>query len=146
MPTEAEQLRDLAIAYWAGQPTPCPKHAGVMLTGSFVRTTFADHIFLTCARGKETIVIPQRPRQMEFNTQAVEGMVENIQRGDAILCYRCQSKIEVATKENVETGHADYTFTCIHCFSYGSWSGLPATAKIGSAPTSGTRKKKSGAV
>ena len=46
-------------------------------------------------------------------------------------------------KEDVDTGHADYTFTCTHCFSYGSWSGKPETAKIGSSPTSGTRKKKS---
>ncbi|GAC1398505.1 MAG: hypothetical protein NVSMB68_14230 [Thermoanaerobaculia bacterium] len=141
MPTEVEQLRDLVRLYWAGQPTPCPKHPGVNLTGSFVQTTFADHVFLNCSRGKETISIPQRPRQMEFYPQAVEGMVENIQRGDAILCYRCQSKIETATKENVETGRADYTFTCVRCFSYGSWSGNPAAAKIGSAPGSGTKKK-----
>ncbi len=111
MPTEVEQLRDLAKLYWAGQPVPCPKHPGVMLTGSFVKTTYADHLFLTCPRGKETITIGQRPRQMEFYPQAVEGFVENIQRGDAILCYRCQSKIETETKENVETGRFEYTFT-----------------------------------
>ena len=144
MPTETEQLRDLAKAYWAGQPIPCPKHKGVDMTGSFVQTTFADHIFLTCPRGNETITIPQRPTQLEFHPQAVEGMVENLQRGDAILCYRCQRRIEVATRENVETGSADYTFTCTHCFSYGSWSGKPELAKIGSAPTSGTRKKTAG--
>ena len=141
MPTEVEELRDLAKLYWAGQPIPCPRHPGATMTGSFVQTTFKDHIFLTCPRGKETITIPQRPRQMEFYPQSVEGFVENIQRGDAILCYRCQSKIEVASKENVETGHADYTFTCVRCLSYGSWSGNPANAKIGSAPTSGTKKK-----
>ncbi|HSP15743.1 MAG TPA: hypothetical protein VLV78_13440 [Thermoanaerobaculia bacterium] len=143
MPTEVEQLRDLAKAYWAGQPIPCPRHPGVELSGSFVQTTFADHIFLTCPRGKETITIPQRPRQMEFYPQAVEGMVENVQRGDAVLCYRCQSKLEIATTENPNTGRADYTFTCVRCFSYGTWSGNPALAKIGSAPTSGTKKKKS---
>jgi hypothetical protein len=145
MPTEVEQLRDLARAYWRGDSIDCPKHPGVKMSGSFVQTTYADHVFLTCPRGKETITIPQRPRQMEFYPQAVEGMVENLQRGDSILCYRCQSKIEVATNENVDTGHADYTFTCIRCFSYGTWSGHPSAAKIGSAPGSGTRKKTSGA-
>src|SRR5436190_21655142 len=70
-----------------------------MMTGSFVQTTFADHIFLNCPRGKETITIPQRPKQMEFYDQQVEGFVENMQRGDAILCYRCQSKIEVDAKK-----------------------------------------------
>ena len=143
MPTEVEQLRDLARLYWEGKPVPCPKHTGAMMTGSFVKTTYADHLFLTCPRGKETITIPQRPRQMEFYPQAVEGMVENIQRGDAILCYRCQSKIETSSTENVETGRFAYTFTCVRCFSYGSWAGDPAAAKIGSAPGSGTQKKKS---
>jgi hypothetical protein len=144
--TEVEQLRDLAIAFWAKQPLPCPKHPAVNMTGEFVQTTFADHIFLTCPKGKETITIPQRPRQMEFYPQAVEGMVENVQRGDAVLCYRCQSTVEIATKENPETKRADYTFTCKRCFSYGTWSGNPELAKIGSAPTSGTKKKSSGAV
>ena len=145
MPTEVEQLRDLARAYWAGQAIPCPKHAGVTMTGEFVKTTFADHIFLTCARGRETITIPQRPKQVSFHPQACEGMVENLQRGDAILCYRCQSPIEVASKEDPNTGRGEYTFTCIRCFSYGTWSGRPEMAKIGSAPTSGTKKKKSSA-
>src|SRR6266498_2396942 len=121
MPTEVEQLRDLAKAYWANQPIPCPKHPAVKLTGSFVQTTFADHIFLTCSKGKETITIPQRPRQMEFYDQQVEGFVENLQRGDAILCYRCQSKIETAARPNPETGVTDYTFTCIRCLSWGRW-------------------------
>jgi hypothetical protein len=131
MPTEVEQLRDLARAFWAGQPTPCPKHPAVMMTGSFVQTTFADHIFLTCPRDKQTIQIPQRPKQMEFYDQQVEGFVENMQRADAILCYRCQSKIEVDAKENRETGITDYTFTCIRCFSWGRWVGKPELAKIG---------------
>lgn len=143
MPTEVEQLREFAKAYWAGQPIPCPKHAGAMLTGSFVKTTFADHVFLTCERGKETITIPQRPRQTEFQAQQVEGFVENIQRGDANLCYRCQSKLEVSTTEDPNTGVGEYTFTCVRCFSYGTWRGHPALAKIGSAPTAGTNKKKS---
>ena len=131
MPTEVEQNRDLARAFWAGKPIACPKHPGVLLTGSFVQTTFADHIFLTCPRDKQTITIPQRPKQMEFYDQAVEGMVESLQRGDAILCYRCQSKIEINAKENRETGITDYTFTCIRCFSWGQWIGKPELAKIG---------------
>lgn len=142
MPTEVEQLRDMARAYWAGQPIPCPKHAGVTMVGSFVQTTFADHIFLTCPRDNAAITIPQRPRQLEFQQQQVEGFVENIQRGDKNLCYRCQSKLEVEANENPTTGVTDYTFTCVRCFSYGSWVGHPDTAKIGASPTSGTAKYK----
>jgi hypothetical protein len=112
------------------------------MTGSFVQTTFADHVFLSCPRGKETISIQQRPRQTEFNEQQVEGFVENLQRSDKNLCYRCQSKLEVAADEDVETGVTDYTFTCVRCFSYGTWKGHPSLAKIGSSPTSGTAPKK----
>ena len=142
MPTEVDEYRELAKKYWSGQPIECPKHRGVTMTGSFVQTTFADHVFLSCPRGKETIQIPQRPKQMEFFDQQVEGFVENLQRGDQILCYRCQSKMEVDAKENAVTGYGDYTFTCVRCFSWGTWSGHPSTAKIGSAPTAGTQKKK----
>ena len=142
MPTPVEQQRELAKLFWANKPVPCPAHPGVIMTGSFVQTTFADHLFLTCPRGKETITIPQRPKQIEFNAQQVEGMVENEQRGDNNLCYRCQSKLEVAADENPETGVTDYTFTCVRCFSYGTWKGHPSAAKIGSSPTSGTNKKK----
>ncbi len=139
MATEVEELRDLARAFWKGQPIPCPKHPDAMLTGSFVQTTFADHIFLTCPRGRETISIPQRPKQMEYYPQAVEGMVENIQRGDRNLCYRCQSVLEVAAQENSTTGVTDYTFTCVRCFSWGRWMGKPELAKIG--VTAAERKK-----
>ena len=131
MPTEVEQMRELARAYWAGRPIACPRHPGAIMTGSFVQTTFADHIFLTCPRGKETVQIGQRPKQTEFQAQQVEGFVENLQRRDAILCYRCQSKIEIDAKENRETGVTDYTFTCIRCFSWGRWVGKPELAKIG---------------
>ena len=131
MPTEVEQLRELARAFWAGKPIPCPKHPGALLAGSFVHTTFADHVFLSCPRGKETIQIPQRPKQQEFYPQAVEGLVENIQRGDGVLCYRCQSKLEIAADENATTGVTDYTFTCVRCFSWGRWVGRPELAKIG---------------
>jgi len=133
MPTEVEQLRDLARAFWAGRDIPCPKHPGVKMTGSFVQTTFSDHIFLTCPRGKETIIIPQRPRQVEFQAQQVEGFVENIQRGDAIQCYRCQSPLEVNTNEDAVTGVGKYFFTCVRCLSYGEWIGRPEEAKIGNS-------------
>lgn len=146
MSTEVETMRDLARAFWAGAEISCPKHAGARLTGSFVQTTFSDHLFLTCERGKETITIPQRPRQIEFNLQQVEGMVENLQRGDRNLCYRCQSPLEVEQSVDPVTHYGDFTFTCVRCFSYGTWSGNPEGAKIGSAPTSGTKKKSSGAV
>ena len=131
MATEVEQLRDLARAFWAGTPIDCPRHPGVKLTGSFVQTTFADHIFLACPRGKETITIPQRPKQTVFQAQQVEGMVENIQRRDAILCYRCQAPLETNATEDVNTGVTKYVFTCVRCLSYGEWVGKPELAKIG---------------
>ncbi len=131
MPSEVEVLRDLAKLFWSGKPVPCPQHAGGTLTGSFVHTTFADHISLVCDRGKESLIIPQRPKQKEFLAQQVEGFVENMQRGDSILCYRCQSPLEVAQVENPNTGITDFTFTCIRCLSYGSWTGKPELAKIG---------------
>ncbi len=113
MPTEVEQLRDLARAFWASRPIPCPKHPGVNMIGEFVQTTFADHIFLTCPRGN----------------------VENMNRGDAIQCYRCQSPLEINTQENATTGVAHYTFTCVRCLSWGEWAGRPETAKIGKDAT-----------
>ena len=131
MPTEVEQLREFARAFWAGRDIECPRHAGAKMTGSFVQTTFADHIFLECPRGKETITIPQRPKQIVFQRQQTEGFVENIQRGDANLCYRCQSPLEVNANENAVTGVTHYTFTCVRCFSYGEWVGKPELAKIG---------------
>ena len=96
MPSEVETLRELAKLFWSGKPIPCPQHAGGTLTGSFVQTTFADHIALVCNRGKETLTIPQRPQQKQFFDQQVEGFVESLQRGDAILCYRCQSPLQIA--------------------------------------------------
>ena len=131
MPTEVEVLRDLARAFWANQEIRCPKHPFASMSGSFVQTTFADHIFLTCSSGRETVTIPQRPKQMEFHAQQVEGMVENLQRNDAILCYRCQARVETDAKENRETGVTDYTFTCTRCLSFGRWVGKPELAKIG---------------
>ena len=131
MPSEVETLRELAKLFWSGKPIPCPQHAGGTLTGSFVQTTFADHIALVCDRGRETLTIPQRPKQKEFLDQQVEGFVESLQRGDAILCYRCQAPLDVAADENRDTGVVDYVFTCVRCFSYGRWTGRPEFAKIG---------------
>ena len=102
------------------------------MTGSYVGTTFADHIFFECPKGRETFTIPQRPKQVEFQDQQVEGLVENMQRGDAILCYRCQAKVEVSATENATTGVTDFLFTCVRCLSWGRWVGKPELAKIGS--------------
>lgn len=131
MPTEVETLRELARAFWSNKPLRCPRHPSSALTGSFVQTTYADHIALVCSQGKETYTIPQRPKQTEFQAQQVEGFVENIQRGDAILCYRCQARMEIADKPNPETGITDFTFTCTRCLSWGRWVGKPELAKIG---------------
>ncbi|MEO6259202.1 MAG: hypothetical protein ABIP63_02590, partial [Thermoanaerobaculia bacterium] len=76
MPNEVEQMRDMARAYWAGQPVPCPKHPSVIMAGSFVQTTFADHVVLSCPRGKESFSLPQRPKQIQFQGQQLEGFVE----------------------------------------------------------------------
>ena len=131
MPTEVEVLRDMARAFWSNRDIECPKHPGVKMLGSFVQTTFADHIYLTCPRGKESFTLPQRPKQVEFQAQQVEGFVENIQRGDAILCYRCQAPLETKANEDATTGVTHFTFTCVRCLSHGEWTGHPATAKIG---------------
>ena len=131
MPTEVDEMRELARAFWANKPIECPKHRGVFMTGSFVQTTYADHIYLACPRGKETYTLRQRPKQKPFHRQQVEGFVENIQRGDANLCYRCQAPLEMSVNENANTGVNHYTFTCVRCLSYGEWVGHPETAKIG---------------
>lgn len=131
MPSEVSIHRDLARAFWANETIPCPKHPAATLSGSFVQTTFADHIVLTCPAGKETISIPQRPRQLQFQEQQVEGLVESMQRGDAILCYRCQSIVEVDARPDRDTGIVDHLFTCVRCLSWGRWVGNPALAKIG---------------
>ena len=131
MPTEVEQLREIVRAFWSNKDIECPKHAGVKMTGTFVQTTYADHVYLTCPRGKESITIPQRPKQVVFQDQQVEGFVENINRGDAILCYRCQAPLETNAKEDPNTGVTHFVFTCVRCFSYGEWMGKPETAKIG---------------
>src|SRR5205085_1071905 len=108
---EVEQLRELAKSFWAGREVRCPKHPAFKMTGEFVQTTFADHVVLTCTGPKkESISIPQRPKQIEYNAQQVEGFVENTQRGDQNLCYRCQSKLDVVADENPDTGVTDYTF------------------------------------
>jgi hypothetical protein len=130
MPSEVETRRELARAFWAGKTIPCPKHKGVNLQGQFVQTTYFDHLVLICPRGKEAITIPQRPKQQEFHAQQVEGFVENIGRGDANLCYRCQSELEMSAQEDPTTGVTDYMFTCVRCLSFGRWVGRPEMAKI----------------
>ena len=99
---------------------------------------------LDCPKGRETYDIQQRPRQRQFNAHQIEGLVVFLQRGDNVLCYRCQSKLQTDIQENIENGVTEYTFTCVRCFSYGSWQGRPQEASIetvsatggGSIPTS----------
>lgn len=128
--TEVEQLRDLLQAFWEGREMLCPRHPGTKMKGTHVQTTYADHVYLECPKGKETHTIPQRPRQQEFNHQQSEGLVENVNRGDNILCYRCQSKLEKRQEEDQATGRSRFTFTCVRCLSWGSWEGRPQDASM----------------
>jgi len=130
MPTEVQQMRDLARSFWKKEPIACPKHPGALMTGELVRTTYADHLVLHCKRGKETVTIPQRPTQQEFNEPQIEGLMLNLQRGDNVLCYRCQSQLGIDRDERANTGEAHYAFTCVRCFSFGFWSGKPAELSI----------------
>jgi hypothetical protein len=125
---EIDDLRELARAFWAGRELPCPKHPGVKMKGSFVQTTYADHIYLECPKGKETITIAQRPRQQEFNEPQVEGLILSEQRGDNVLCFRCQAKLVVTREEESFGQPTRTTFTCVRCFSYGIWRGKSGAA------------------
>ena len=130
MPTDVTMMRDFARGFWEGEEAECPKHTGTRLRGTFVETTYADHIILECPKGRETWTIPQRPRQKEFNPRQVEGLVVFLQVGDSIRCYRCQSKLEVDLVEDRVNGISHYEFTCVRCFSYGMWTGRPEEASI----------------
>lgn len=129
---EIDELRELTRAFWAGSELLCPRHRGVRLKGSFVQTTYADHIYLECPRGKETITIPQRPRQQEFNQPQVEGLMLSVQRGDNILCFRCQSRLVVDRQEEAFGKPSRIIFTCVRCLSYGIWK--PGGEKTESPP------------
>ena len=126
-----DQLRELTRKFWAGEPIPCPEHPDGILTGNFVQTTYADHIHLACSRGKETIDIPQRPRQQQFNPPQVEGLVVFVQQGDSIRCYRCQSKLVMTEQPSPrDPNETVFSFTCVRCFSWGTWEGRPEEASI----------------
>ena len=118
--SEIDEMRELARNFWAGKDLPCPKHPGVNMKGTYARTTYSDHIYLECPRG-ETITIPQRPRQQEFNVPQVEGLMVSLQRGDNVLCFRCQAKLDIDRQEEVFGKPSRYTFTCVRCFSFGIW-------------------------
>lgn len=96
------------------------------MQGDFVKTTYADHLVLTCNRGKESVSIPQRPRQQQFNLPQVEGLIINLRRGDNVLCYRCQSKLDMSNEERAHNGTASFSFTCVRCLSWGEWEGNPS--------------------
>lgn len=118
---DVSELRELARAYWNGEKVECPTHRGAVMRGSYIQTTYADHIYLECPRGKETITIPQRPRQQEFNAEQVEGLVLNLQRGDNVLCFRCQSRLVSESDEAPARPPTRYTWTCVRCLSWGTW-------------------------
>jgi len=126
MPSEVETTRELARAFWDKREIVCPKHPGGRMQGEFVKTTYADHLVLTCDRGKESLSIPQRPRQQQFNLPQIEGLIISLRRGDNILCYRCQSKLEIGLEEQAASGTSTYEFTCVRCLSWGFWQGNPA--------------------
>ena len=130
---EIDDLRELARNFWAGRDLPCPRHRGVNLEGSFVRTTYSDHIYLQCPRGKEVITIPQRPRQQEFNEPQVEGLMVSVQRGDNVLCFRCQSKLVMDREEEVFGKPSRTIFTCVRCLSFGVWDSSQGTPQVKSA-------------
>lgn len=118
---EIDDLRELARAFWAGRPIPCPKHPGGVMTGTFVQTTYRDHIHLECNVGHETVDLPQRPRQQEFNQPQVEGLVESLDRGDAVKCFRCQATLVIDREERPGSEPHAYRFTCVRCLSFGEW-------------------------
>ena len=118
---EIDDLREIARLFWDEKPIPCPKHPTGMLRGSFVKTTYADHIHLECNVGREWIDIPQRPRQMEFNVPQVEGLVESLDRGDGVKCFRCQANLVVKQDERPGSSPHEYRFTCVRCLSWGVW-------------------------
>lgn len=128
MQTDIDVKRELARAYWRNEKALCPKH-GVAMTAEFIQSNYFDQLVFGCPRG-DTFTIPQRPKQVEFNVHQLEGFVVFLQSGDNILCYRCQRRLQVETTENVETGVTDFSFTCTHCFSWGTWSGRPEEANV----------------
>jgi hypothetical protein len=130
MPTDVDVNRELARAFWIGDAVPCPKHRGITLKGTFVATTYADHIVLDCPKGRESYTIPQRPKQQEFNPRQVEGLVVFLNRGDSVRCYRCQSPLQLDTEPDRGSGISTFTFTCVRCFSWGVWTGHPEEASI----------------
>lgn len=126
---ELDDLRELARSFWAGGDLPCPRHPGIKLKGSFVHTTYSDHIYLECPKGKETITIPQRPRQQQFNEPQVEGLITSLQRGDNVLCFRCQAKLVIDRQEEAFGKVSRMVFTCVRCLSFGIWEGKGAGAE-----------------
>ncbi len=99
------------------------------MTADFIQSNYFDQLVFQCPKG-DTVTIPQRPKQVEYNVHQLEGFVVFLQSGDSILCYRCQRRLQVEAIENADTGVTDFTFTCTHCFSWGTWSGRPEDASV----------------
>jgi len=127
---EIDTLRETVRRFWADEPVACPRHPGATLRGVFVETTYSDHIVFECSRGGETITVPQRPRQQEFNSWQTEGLVVYVERGDDVLCFRCQSKLAIDREGLPSAGHSRFSFTCVRCLSWGLWEGDPRKASI----------------
>lgn len=98
------------------------------MKGTFVRTTYYDHLVFECEKGRETVTIAQRPRQTEYNEPQVEGLILNIERGDSILCYRCQSKIATLDDAGPARPASRLEFTCVRCLSWGIWESKAQTS------------------
>lgn len=129
---EVDELRDLARAFWAKEPVRCPKHNGATMHGTFVQTTYRDHIHLECSAGGESVDIPQRPKQVEFNVPQVEGLIESLGRGDSVKCFRCQANLHLDIDERPGEAPVAYRFTCVRCLSWGEWRREPQNQQIAS--------------
>lgn len=127
---EIDEIRELLKDFWAGRQTFCRKHPGALLEAEHVRTTYSDHVTFTCARGKETFSVPQRPRQQKFNAWQNEGLVVFLERGDNVLCYRCQARLNIDRQGMPGEKKARFHFTCVRCYSWGEWEGDPSQASI----------------
>ena len=76
MPTEVEQLRDLARTYWSKKPVMCPKHPGVEMTGTFVQTTFADVLSADQALYAAQLTVAERRQALWLAVADLQGLMQ----------------------------------------------------------------------
>jgi len=127
---DIDQLRELVRDFWAGKPLFCARHPGAQLHGTWIETTYADHIHFECEKGGESFAVPQRPKQQEFDPWQTEGLVVFLERNDNVLCYRCQSSLVIENKTAPGNDRQEFLFTCVRCLSWARWEGNPAEASI----------------